>query len=553
MQGGGLLSRRRVIAAAAVLPAVASVSGGLSLAAPQPAMPVGDAHTHLFNAADLPVRNFLKYVELPSRYPSSPGWAKALIDLFGTVFKRLAGTASDELNRMASRQSAPIVSPEAFARAVTRHASERMKRTNAGLVDPEELDLAQSYRELNVAVAADAGDRSQFSDPTQPNPAALVLLARKTEGGAVRPGDVADRGAAAAMSLSGLSDAARILGWGYQMLQSRDRHIRHYLEHFRTAGAIPNLLVNHLVDYDMWLDEGPAKGSDLAAQITVMARLAERYHSRADLRLFAGFCPLKNAVETAGGEKTTLDELLAAKRAGKIHGFKLYPPMGFRPIGNADLRDADFNPTERGRLTALDRWRAAGSGPLGQALDASLARFYHLCVAQRAPIMAHAARSNAAGPGFAERANPAYWAEVVRCFPLRLSLGHLVDDVGLFVTAAEKGPPYPTNVWSLYTSTTLLDVRGTQGEIYGDLAYTQELIDDRKLTERFFRAVLKSFGPRDPELTRVMFGTDWIMLGIEKHNDGYLEFIMRGMRDAELSATQQRNVLVDNVRRFLRP
>jgi hypothetical protein len=549
----GGIRRREVLAGVALVPASLTLPRGFADAATPQTLHVGDAHSHLFNAADLPVKNFLKYVELPSRYSSPPRWAKALVDLFGTVFKSLASTANDELGHLGRDAAVSDVSPERFGELVSKHASERMAVAKGGLVGPDALELAASYRELNEAVAADAGDATGFVDVEQPNATLLTLLARKVDAGPVGPGDVADRGRSAAMSLSSLSDAARILGWGYQMLQSRERHIRRYLEHFKASGAAPDLLVNHLVDYDMWLDDGPAAGSDLLAQVAVMTRLASARRDRAVLKLFAGFCPLKHAIETAQRPSTTLDALIAARRAGKVHGFKLYPPMGFRPIGNAELGDGAFDPAEAGRRTALDKWRAVGKGSLGQALDASLSGFYAMCAAERAPIMAHAARSNAAGPGYADRANPLYWAKVVERYPLRLSLGHLVDEVGPFVTAAEKGPPYPADVWSLYTSTTLLDPRNGRGEVYGDLAYTQELIDERKLTERFFRCVLKAFGPRDPELTRVLYGTDWIMLGLERHNDRYLEFIMRGMRDAGLTSTQQNNILVNNVRRFLRP
>jgi hypothetical protein len=269
------------------------------------------------------------------------------------------------------------------------------------------------------------------------------------------------------------------------------------------------------------------------------------------MRLYAGLCPLKYAIERLRPGQTTFNRLLDAHAAGAVFGFKMYPPMGFRPIGNAVLADADFDPKSPGRRTALDLWKNAGAPkPLGQALDDALRDIFRICAARRIPIMAHAANSNGAGPGYAERANPLYWLAVAREFPIRLTLGHLVDGVAPFLAAVEQGIT-PPNVWSLFTSTKLLDPRFPGATVYGDLGYTEELLDNPDLARRFFVALRAAFGQRDPDLTRVLYGTDWIMLGLERHDERYLECVLQGMHDARYSPTQQQNILGTNLRRFL--
>ena len=166
--------------------------------------------------------------------------------------------------------------------------------------------------------------------------------------------------------------------------------------------------------------------------------------------------------------------------------------------------------------------------------------------------MAHAANSNGAGPGFAARADHQFWRQVAARHPVRLSLGHLADKVGPFCKAVAKGPPYPATAWALATSIGLLDPRSKGAEVYGDIGYMEELIDNPKLARDFFVALRTAYAPLDRDLSRLLFGTDWIMLGIERHHERYLEQVIAAMRAADYTAVQQANILGDNMRRFLR-
>lgn len=547
------LSRRRVLAAGALLPAQLLASSCRSVAGSPEPEGVGDAHAHLFNAADLPVAGFVRYVAIPSKFPQMPGWGKAMIDLFATLFKGAAVTADQESDRLRIGKGLAEISPARFGLLVANHIREQTATSPGALVDEERTELIESYRELNRAVAADSSAPAALRDTSEPSADLFAEIARKADDGALAPGDVANQKAAAGFGGGDLASAARLLGWGYLMLLSRASHLKRYRNRVRTPEFGPNLVINHLVDYDLWLDDAPTSGSDVFAQVKVMNRLAVANQDLVKLRLFAGYCPLRHAIDLTGGQPTTFDRLAALFPKGQVHGFKLYPPMGFRPFGNAALPDASFDPKETGRRTALDRWKAiAGGNPLGAALDDALARFYRTCADRGIPLMAHAARSNGAGRDYADRADHQYWAMVAARYNIRLSLGHLVDNVVPFVEAAEKGPPYPAEIWSLATAISLLDPRPTGAEAYGDIGYTQELLDQPKLAARFFTAIRKAFGKADPDLTRIMYGTDWIMLGMERQNEHYLECIVRGMRDGGLTATQQQNILSNNVRRYLR-
>jgi predicted TIM-barrel fold metal-dependent hydrolase len=564
---GLLLERRDFLRTSALLSGAAIAAPGLALA---PSTAVADAHLHLFNASDLPAAGFVKYVYFPSKFGELPSWGAAAIDLFVGFIKPFAVTIADEERILsASATARPELTADEFGGRIAAHIETRTAEiaggdSNSGLVD--------SYDDLSRAVAMDGGftDLVQrqprfFSDTIElahreaVNRRSFRIVAEKAEREAgPSPGIAADK-ALGRFSMTegffGLSGgAARLVGWAYMMMKSRSQHLDHYLDKFSDGSAAPQLLLAHLVDYDMWVDDSPSPESDHVRQARFMAALAKANRTRVDLRVFAAFCPLKHAIEVRSGRSpTTFDRNKPLLAAGQVSGFKVYPPMGFLPIGNTGLGDAAFDPRQPGRRTALDFWRAAGAGPtepLGPALDAALRELYHFCTEANVPIMAHAGPGNEAGKDYGARANPLYWEQVVRDYPLRLSLGHLVNEAKPFVKAVADGPPYPAKVWALGASVRML-ASGAAGQVYGDLAYMPELIDDPRLATEFFIALRQAFGAADPQLTRILYGTDWIMLGLEAHSGRYLRTVRKAMAAADYSPEQQRNILYDNGRRYL--
>jgi hypothetical protein len=214
---------------------------------------------------------------------------------------------------------------------------------------------------------------------------------------------------------------------------------------------------------------------------------------------------------------------------------------------------AVFDPGYAGMTSGYRRWKAAGGGALGKALDGSLDEFFGYCAAARLPVMAHAGPGNGAGKGYGERANPLGWVAVAGRHAIRLSLGHLVNSARDFVTAARGPRPFPDCVWSLHASVALLDPsRGDlKATVYGDLGYMPELINDPALATEFFRSLRDVFGRADPQLTRILYGTDWIMMGHERNNSRYLEAVVAAMGRAGYSEEQKHNILYANARRFL--
>lgn len=553
------ITRRAAVTGALAVP-VAGVSHRTF--AQRALIPVVDTHVHLFNAADLPIAGFAKYT-LISDWLGDSRKREALIDFLGGFVKERAPTLEQEIATLPAAGSSDL-DPAAFG----DQASAFMRRRERQALQGGSASLATSYRELQAALVADANYSplmvQKMSSPGQLSArdqrivlsTALQRAAQKSEGRDATSWDLGEyvtyRSQAGDLARAPLSfrtsvgDVVRAFGWGYQMLKARRKHLSHYLSSYSGPAAAPRVLVNHLVDYDHWIDDRPK--SDHIAQLLFYDRLA-RVSAPTTLLTFAGFCPLRLAIERVRGGTSTFDRLKALHGQGLLAGFKLYPPMGFRPIGNDRLGDAEFDPGPAARRTALDAWRAVSNQPLGPALDAALRELYQFCQDQAVPIMAHARRSNGAGPQYDTRADPRRWETVASRYRLNIMLGHLIDGPATFIGSA-AGPPRDRS-WPLETTIRMLQSTSTAGSaVYGDLGYIPEIIGERQLARDFFVRLKSALGPEG--MKRVCYGTDWIMLGREQDYEDYLEAVRNGMIAAQYSPAEQAGVLSTNALAYLR-
>lgn len=590
------LGRRTVLAGA--MAAGGGLAGGCQIPPKVPpenpsAAPMADAHVHLFNAADLPAGKFVQYVVVPEKWESTPAFVGAILDILTNVAKTLVPLADYERIRVVRpTRDEPDVSPERLARAVQRRINTLTEEEQARppAFAPQGPSLLESYDALNAALATSLGEPRRpappgrsFAAPTTATRRAVAsearLLIARSARLAEQDGTLARPPGPAPMFPTFVDKAQLLMGWVWLMMQGRQHHLALYRRDFSLPAARPKLIVHHLVDYDMWLGDGPMPRSGHFEQVRFWTRVAKAQAPQIELKTFAGFCPLKHAVETAEGRQTTLSRLQDAYQRGEIAGFKLYPPMGFRAAGNAliagEMADAGHplarlngefaSPDGKGLgETAVRRWaRAAGTqAPLAPALDASMATFLDWAVAEDVPLMAHAGSGNQSGPGFGARANPKWWELAMKDRPtLRLSLGHLVNDACPFVQAVLPNAPIPRDcgevseaaLWALDAPLRMMAPRnGAPTRIYGDLGYMPELIDQPMLAKAFFEALMATFGKTDSSLSQILYGTDWIMLAMEPRNAGFPDAALRAMRDAGLTDEAIDNIRWRNARRFLK-
>jgi len=296
-----------------------------------------------------------------------------------------------------------------------------------------------------------------------------------------------DRLAGPLASLLGL-DAARLSDGFFQLAETL-----HLVSHARARIAASlatiyptvSLFTPLLVDYDAWSDDHAE--SSLASQVPaneLCARLSIRgCIGRRDARLhpFIAFDPLRD------GALAIVQQ--AVLRSGFI-GVKLYPPVGFLPLGNAEV--------------GPDRAR-------GEALDAALRALYALCEREEVPITAHASPGNEFALGYGEMAAPARWAPALREFPnLRLNFGHFGHETG----TDGAGGIDARDAWMRQAA----ELIETHAHVYADLS-SSPLVYDAGYAARF-GAHLQALSARFQRLpARLMYGSDWWLNRFDPHGE----------------------------------
>lgn len=314
------------------------------------------------------------------------------------------------------------------------------------------------------------------------------------------------------------------------------------------SGFTPRLLCPALVDYSNWL--GQSLRSPLPDQMRMHGRLAST-PSLPPVHGYMAFDPLRRALVRVGRRPLdgTWDPLAIAREALIDHGFlgvKVYPPMGFRAGGNGDADDDYPQWAER---------VFGGARNLSLALDVSLNELYALCVEQDAPIMAHGANSVAAGKGFGRRADPTFWLPVLRAHPrLRVMLAHFGNFHSYSAEyASDPACPQPVPYNSTWEAVIGRAVRANPDiQLYADISYFSELFD-RQEEDRLL-PLMQLYLADDPGGRHLIYGSDWIMLGIEKQYQrppGYARRVAEFLSRCGLDKVQVHGVMYGNALRFL--
>ena len=516
MTGGRILSsldRRQVLIAAGVLPLLSALRISPGLAAP----PSGafDVHCHVFNATDLPISGFLRRVvfedygeQVAADALSVPSPIAALVATLVGFLRNGVITAEDELAQITASAMALGQSFDPFSLRAQRALEDALGDVLAGgaavfSADAEQPVPQESIDALRAAIEAEIGSA----------PEAQV--------------EAADLMAPTASRLfigSGL--IGRTFRWAAWLRSPRLRLIERLAELYGGDGRV-TFFTPALVDYEHWLGDRPR--SDLASQVRVMeaAQKAAFQQFNVFVHSLAPFDPWRQAMDVAAGRSpTALDIARNTVEERGFIGVKLYPPMGFRPTANAGAG-----------LTYPAA--AAGLEDFSEKIDAALDQLYAWAEAEGVPILSHAANSQGAGPGYSERANPSGWEAVLARYPdLRLSLAHFGD----FDEASGTAP------WENATGALLARYRN----VVTDLSYLSEALPSapphrREAIAGQIRAFLASF---DANAERLVYGSDWIMLGREADQHRYFEEVQSLLGQAGVTPAQWSSIARGNAIRF---
>jgi predicted TIM-barrel fold metal-dependent hydrolase len=143
-------------------------------------------------------------------------------------------------------------------------------------------------------------------------------------------------------------------------------------------------------------------------------------------------------------------------------------------------------------------------------IDAALGRFYHECINSDAVVMAHAGPSMCKTSLHCKYSGPMGWAKAVKYVfdaehkPLRVALGHF------------GGPFDNTSEAHIWPEEFLDLMKKPSGQkLYADLSYASEVLqtaNDSFVVSRLTYLMNRSSSPLSE---RLMYGSDWLMLGLE--------------------------------------
>ncbi|WP_457301555.1 amidohydrolase family protein, partial [Phyllobacterium sp. P5_D12] len=505
--------------------------GVTGCATPRPIRPLPknasiDAHCHLFNASDLAVTHFIRYVFLKN-YPQ-----QSEQKLLGVKDRDIVDGVIELLIMILGANNAPTAKQE----LVVLKGLKNPKPSNASEQAASEIAVTQiakfiSKHALNASIKSARSSDLSGSE---------LLVTRILEAGGSSPNELrafssGQAKIAAARAFISFEEIGVYLRWFNLFTLYRYVLLEKLIKATRKQGPQPALLAPALVDMDKWLEES-AK-SPLIDQMEVMGFVFQRRESPAVHGYFP-FDPLREIYfrQKKGPE---VSSLRMCKDALLNHGFigaKVYPPMGFRASKNSG--------------TYPDKIHKDLSGNLSTLLDGVLDEFYALCVDLDAPILTHAYASNAANKDYGMRADPAFWSPVFQKHrKLRGCLGHF----GSFdlISASAHSQTLPEASWEWTFGRDI--VRLPNNRIFADMSYFSEVLTlktaERDALAATFRRWVETF---DPGIERLVFGTDWLMLGKERDFGNYIPEVDYFLQhDCGVSAEGRRRFFFENAINFL--
>jgi predicted TIM-barrel fold metal-dependent hydrolase len=422
--------------------------------------PIVDIHCHNFNGDDLPVRGFVQRVEL--RHVPIGSSVSLLLDL--VVQQAAPGFQTDKakLDRLLGEEELE---------------STYELPTMAPPIDVE----AQFEREVEEALL-DLQDR---------NPAIVRRVGLELAQAEERP--PAEEGLEGVLDILGA--VRRAIKWVKLFAKSR-------------LDVTALMVATFKDEIDLYcpllVDMGASLGDFAATTMRQQVELQEKI-SRLSMRgrlpgggkgrihPFVGFDPRAEVKARMSGDLETPLELVktAIERYGFV-GVKVYPPMGWRPIGNEAGAD----------MTAAE----------AAALDRALRDFYAWCEEKQVPVTAHCNDSNYADDFYRDGrfAGPDGWIAVLQEFPeLHLNLGHFGG-----AREDEKLGGWP---WTISRASTSFP------HLYADVGNHD--VYDSVLSGAYLEMLRRMFEePATEEMVRrIMYGSDWYMLALHPECERFLD------------------------------
>ena len=560
MAAGAIMDRRKFLAATSATLSYAVLPKGYAFAQPAAAKRIIDAHCHVFNAKDLPIEDFLEKV------------------IFGDVVKKLKANNKTLANLVEKNQAIPRTLIRVIAAVVKAEtpdvpaeisflkslpaakfgrAEKDIKESEAALIarilniiwEPEKYLIPKIPKRerkfLTNTVVADACRQLRFLIRNELNPQNQILSPQENwegpEGVVEKMGDLAGR-----LYYTGDGPLAHTLRWAVKFTRYRIELIDGLKNIY--GGETKLLLATPAqVDFEKWVYDIPHvapplnRPAPIEDQIDMLERLSRKAASAPSpvhIHGFVAFDPLRQVLFerlSAAEQKKQTEPLELVRRAIATQGFigvKLYPPMGFRAIGNKDRS----LPEPVTRYYKLDK-------STGGKIDEALLKLYVWCRDNNVPVMAHANQSNEPYDGGNASASPDFWQNLIETSSgnkdfksLKINLAHFggfEETIGKWLAGDSNAGPETSWEWKIGQ----IREKYPDAQLFSDISYLNEVLqvpdrenlqstlDGQDLKEQQEQAkkvlaqVKKHFTAFKNRFSKsedfLVFGSDWLMLGEE--------------------------------------
>lgn len=483
-----------------------------------------DAHSHFFNAADVPVAGFLsKSVAHSLQDARVRELVIALAPIAEFIGKAFAPSPKREIDDLCgaaegtsamaleARSASLDTAIEANQRAVGSALFEEIMRrdTRIPAIVNDAVQKTRGIRPESILLDPPGFSREFVQESVRRGSARV-----DAQSGRIRPmfklGLVTEEA-----SLASIQNVFQFVGF---MLSPRHHNLRNYIKRFSEGS--PGLQLSGcfgaMVDFNYWLD-CPANASTMRDQVLIHEQMA--LLSNGFLLPLVAYNPWVDIQENDASLKTVE---WAVMEHGCV-GVKIYPPMGFYPYGN------ESNPING----------SSEPRPNPKTLDEKLAQFFAKCEELDVPVMAHANASNGRDGLHDKLAGVKGW-ELLDGFP---SLKSLYVNAGHFGGAqAHGGDDWTADFVALMNSAKKLT-------LYADLGYWDELLDSQVARDRLRENLRLPVG-QGTVADRTMFGSDWLMLSQVPGWEGYPDCIAKVIQDYDSSGLVAEKVLGGNVLQF---
>ncbi len=501
--------------------------------------PLIDIHCHVFNARDVPVVEFgsetvLREMRLTVLKPF-------IRPLLRRYVKRARTVAQErDVRGLLLMQAEPapdlsddiagtgLVLENVYSDVIAEMKDEAEGRKAAPEFSPEEIDaaLADLSAELPIGRAGPRRTSSRDFAKSMSAPEARQLAIELAETTRERS-----------------TERGGLLAFLANMVRSRVDLTSRAVA-FAGPSSRVRMITPSMNDYDLWygIEPGaPGRSSPMKDQVDLAADIAlHRAPANALVNGIVAYDPLRQVYDqvlgTAGSMKA-IDVVRYAVRERGFVGVKIYPPMGYRPIGNSG-RDFRRSPAIGiiDKITRTAR-QADPTFDFGRALDDAMDELYRFCLNEGVAILAHCSNSQSTFEGSGLSAAPAYWRQVLEKPSVTLPDGRVLDYRRLRLNLAhgaaiwcvvESGSGcqntqhWRTDMLEMLTAGTVDAPR--YPNLYCDMGDAETLTEEgsRVKIADYIAAQMRA-SPRGADvLNRILYGTDWFMLSKTRGYGTYL-------------------------------